>query len=1583
MGLACAGITPAATPQFTADCAALTTNAHRLAGTPNGAAAAAYVQQRLEALGVDQVIVQEFPIAQLTVKRCAAVAADGNKTWPLLPMRPCGIVPPVTPPDGITGELVYAGAGSDAELGALNPQNKIVVLDYNNNFNWLRAFRLGAKAIIFAPNGVAESRNFNYARAQANLPRYYYNGPRQDLPDGTTITIHSDMAWERQTGRNVLGFIKGTDPQFDLGQPEVMIVSVPLDTYGEAPQATPGARAAANCAGLLKLAAYLKDHRPRRNMLLAFLDGEARALAGATALYGALEEDDNRATIATRKKTWQEETAFLATMLKLAESPDPLAGRTTDAGRELLNRMRSEAADRAYGVRAQLMDVREERAQAAKDSAAYQDLQRREAELKPVQNRWNELQRELGQARLSDASKDLFAEVLGAVKANIALRQRELQADEKTIATAQAVRELLGDQWITLHISLIMGNNTRRWGMVIGGDSEIHATDDKPGLYGRVQTSFLRAYRSLAEQGQAPADFEVASVDGSLRQTRLLWAAPILVHDGELAGRYGIYNIVLGTMLENLPREGTPDDTLGQLNIDVIEKNIDQVALILAAVSSQDNKLATREAVADQEGISIRRSIPVNAAYIMPGFANGRPSGALVMGRQRGSSIPNKPVPGAVVQVALTDPWNQCFWHHSKAFGFEPWHVVVTDQNGAYMVGGLPQNGAQPLGFALAFDAQGLPIMCSDMASRKTVTRRLNTFPCANGLLMMPPVKWPKDVTILDARANGSISGEQSDKSCVDTTDGVAWWYCDPKLKGVKAFGINSMVALVNDNLDPAKPQTALGTGYPLGTPWLTLLNTWQSAGDLWRLNESRISVLRERDIINSAMEEQHGRVQDTIKAAAATPSSVAREALATQAFMSGLPVYEQIRTSMDDLVKAVLVLLALCVPFAFAMERLLIGSSLIYKQVAWFAGFFVVTFVVLYLSHPAFAIANTPIIIFLGFAIVLLSVLVIVIIMQRFEVELKAMQGMTSTVHAADISRFNTVMAAMSMGISTMRRRPLRTALTAVTIVLLTFTILGFASFDTQRGIIKLFSAPAPLYTGVLLRNPTWSSFNPDFVDTVRCRFADQATVTPRYWICPEFADDPDFVVALEDGSTPVTLKGVLGISADELKFRPDLAEICKLAKPEEIEEVVLLTEAVAELLKVKPGDQVNLRGMRLRVGPLLNAADLSGAREMDGSSILPVDFAQMAAAQKSSTAEVTEDMLSEQDTWTSLPIDSIVITSARNARLLGGKPYLVGLYTADAQVAITVAEDLARMLDKTPIMATRLDGVYRHIQGTVVAASGIGDLFFPILLGGLVIFGTMLGSVADREREIYTFSALGLAPPHVASLFFAEALVYSVIGGLGGYLLAQGSMKILSVAARYGLVQLPEMNYSSTNAIVTILIVMATVLVSAIYPAIKASHSANPGLLRSWKLPLPKDDVIDLVFPFTVSAYDLTGVVSFLREHFDQFSDTGLGCFMARDSKLAKLADGNLGLSARLALAPFDLGVTQTLELRSAPSEIPGIDEVNIKITRMSGQPKDWARLNRILLDDLRKQFLLWRSLPRDTMEHYRQQTLTAMSV
>ncbi|MHC4887129.1 MAG: FtsX-like permease family protein, partial [Planctomycetota bacterium] len=249
---------------------------------------------------------------------------------------------------------------------------------------------------------------------------------------------------------------------------------------------------------------------------------------------------------------------------------------------------------------------------------------------------------------------------------------------------------------------------------------------------------------------------------------------------------------------------------------------------------------------------------------------------------------------------------------------------------------------------------------------------------------------------------------------------------------------------------------------------------------------------------------------------------------------------------------------------------------------------------------------------------------------------------------------------------------------------------------------------------------------------------------------------------------------------------------------------------------------------------------------------------------------------------------------------------------------------------------------------------------------------------------KEIFTYSALGLSPPDVGALFFAESSVYAIVGGVGGYLLSQGCAALLSLGGEYGLFHPPEMNFSSFASAMTILVVMATVMLSTIYPALQAGKSANPGVTRSWRMPAPEGETINFVFPFTVSEKDMTGILSFIGEHFGNHADSSLGSFAATRTSIFKGVDGepdSLGIRSRIALAPFDLGVSQDFTLRSQPSEIPGIDEVVVRLDRISGTEGAWLRGNRDFITDLRNQFLFWRNLPVETVEHYRAESARLM--
>ena len=93
------------------------------------------------------------------------------------------------------------------------------------------------------------------------------------------------------------------------------------------------------------------------------------------------------------------------------------------------------------------------------------------------------------------------------------------------------------------------------------------------------------------------------------------------------------------------------------------------------------------------------------------------------------------------------------------------------------------------------------------------------------------------------------------------------------------------------------------------------------------------------------------------------------------------------------------------------------------------------------------------------------------------------------------------------------------------------------------------------------------------------------------------------------------------------------------------------------------------------------------------------------------------------------------------------------------------------------------------------------------------------------------------------------------------------------------------------------------------------------------------------------------------FIGEFFRNHEDSTLGNFACSAQKVT-----NDRLEAKIALAPFDLGVAETFVMYSSPSEIGGIDVVTVEITREGGSDRNFMRANRRFVDEMRNQFLLW---------------------
>ena len=57
----------------------------------------------------------------------------------------------------------------------------------------------------------------------------------------------------------------------------------------------------------------------------------------------------------------------------------------------------------------------------------------------------------------------------------------------------------------------------------------------------------------------------------------------------------------------------------------------------------------------------------------------------------------------------------------------------------------------------------------------------------------------------------------------------------------------------------------------------------------------------------------------------------------------------------------------------------------------------------------------------------------------------------------------------------------------------------------------------------------------------------------------------------------------------------------------------------------------------------------------------------------------------------------------------------------------------------------------------------------------------------------------------------------------------------------------------------------------------------------------------------------------------------------------------------------------------LQRCPAGDFGVYEIQLRIRRLSGQSNTWVRINRGFLNEIRKQFLLWRTIAPEDKESY----------
>jgi len=952
------------------------------------------------------------------------------------------------------------------------------------------------------------------------------------------------------------------------------------------------------------------------------------------------------------------------------------------------------------------------------------------------------------------------------------------------------------------------------------------------------------------------------------------------------------------------------------------------------------------------------------------------------------SYVPDDPVQGALVMIR--SPWEQDFMA-----GIRGVPVLTSDENGVFRFGGLPSVkgsggywGQQKVEMFVVDGLTGDVVMAPNLGPEGALNYPLEVqmdfeekevtavmFPCDTlslyDLVDQRTYRPFRVIDIYDARTNSSPFeyGYSLSHRHPCATVYVRQGGSVRVAMGIGPVG-RQLVLLNGSREDP------LGVGFQSSSKRTIKRIPFAAARDLWNLNEMRLERLRSRGVSNSLAQELHDEaLRHILQAEEALLTNKLGEFLSASraAWSTEARAYPDILSTTNDVVKGALFHLFLVLPFSYFTERLLIGSRSLDKRIMGTAGVFMVTFMVYRYLHPAFALTLTPFIVLLAFVIGTLSILVIVIVIKKFEERLEQMKTESLGVHQADLERLSAALVAFTLGISSMRRRRVRTGLTCSSIVLLTFTILSFTSVTPQlrRNEVE-FRRGNPAYRGLLVRDRIWSPLLPEVYEGLREEMGKDAVIAPRAWYYSALVGQRSFVEVdyLQRGAS-LTVSSILGMSQGEKDIFPveQMLTAGRWLKDGALE--VIVPTNVAWDLGLLPSDveeaKLRVLGLDLLLVGICDPSRVKAVPDLDGEMITPVDHLLMAEKRR----EEGEPDPDELERYVHMAPESTIIMPYDLLLPMGGQLRSVAL---GAETDEIVSDILNQLMVRAEFTVFSCDGKQVKLYSSIgrMGLGGTRSLFVPMVLAGMIVLNTMLGSVSERTREIGVYSSVGLAPSHVGALFLAEASVYALIGGVCGFIMGQAVAK---VAVEFSLLADAGVNYSSMSAVGISVSVMGIVLLSALYPARMASRVAVPALERQWRLPSPQGEEIVLDLPFTVSGSSALGILGYLYEFLSAHVERSVGHFATDNVALRLGMQDEVELLFDVWLAPFDLGVSQNTILRALAQDEDGFRGLRMVMRRLSGDEASWISVNRTFINGMRKQFLIWRTLRVADRERYTQ--------
>ncbi|MBA3686588.1 MAG: hypothetical protein H0W72_15300, partial [Planctomycetes bacterium] len=254
----------------------------RAMGTPGAEQAAALIERRLSEAGLAPMRVRTtIAIARPVGDACRLEV--GGQSIPLSAHRSARGSTGGTAGAQVSGPLLFAGQGEDAEFRGKTVEGTIVVLDGDSDDGWTRAAELGAAAVVFSGTDAMDRRRVHRQSVDVSLEFPRFVGDLDRAFDGQVATLHGDLAWTPATAWSVIARIAGTGKHS-----EAVVMAAAYESPSTIVGRCPGALRAWNAAALLELARSFAAEPPQRDVLVVFHGGRGEMARGLRHLIAGL-----------------------------------------------------------------------------------------------------------------------------------------------------------------------------------------------------------------------------------------------------------------------------------------------------------------------------------------------------------------------------------------------------------------------------------------------------------------------------------------------------------------------------------------------------------------------------------------------------------------------------------------------------------------------------------------------------------------------------------------------------------------------------------------------------------------------------------------------------------------------------------------------------------------------------------------------------------------------------------------------------------------------------------------------------------------------------------------------------------------------------------------------------------------------------------------------------------------------------------------------------------------------------------------------------------------------------------------------